>query len=124
MARLILTAAIAAVLTPAPAQAYLPGCNTRSCEKRVQKRIVHEQRRAAVRPYTAWLARVAQCESGGNWRINTGNGFYGGVQFTLSSWQAVGGRGMPHHAGKLEQQYRAVRLLRIQGRGAWPTCGR
>jgi len=83
----------------------------------------HDARQAVVRPYRAWLERVAHCESGGRWHINTGNGFYGGLQFTLSSWRAVGGSGYPHQATKLEQMYRAVRLLRIQGRGAWPVCG-
>ena len=76
-----------------------------------------------VRPYRAWLERTARCESGGRWYIATGNGFYGGLQFTLSSWRAVGGWGYPHNAGKLEQMYRGVRLLWLQGRGAWPVCG-
>lgn len=65
---------------------------------------------------------LAMCESGGNWATNTGNGFYGGLQFTLSSWQAVGGSGYPHHASKAEQIARAERLLAIQGWGAWPAC--
>ena len=51
--------------------------------------------------------RLAECESSGTWDINTGNGFYGGVQFTLSSWQAVGGEGYPHQASKAEQIKRA-----------------
>lgn len=76
-----------------------------------------------VAPYRAWLARVRQCESGSRYGIATGNGFYGAYQFTLSSWYAAGGRGMPHHASPLEQDYRAVRLLHLQGRGAWPVCG-
>lgn len=66
--------------------------------------------------------RLAQCESGGNWSINTGNGFYGGLQFTLSSWQAVGGSGYPHQASKSEQIARAEKLQAIQGWGAWPAC--
>ncbi|CAN5660880.1 hypothetical protein BH23PAT1_BH23PAT1_5600 [soil metagenome] len=66
--------------------------------------------------------RVAMCESGGNWSINTGNGYYGGLQFSLSSWQAVGGNGYPHQASKAEQIARAERLLAIQGWGAWPAC--
>lgn len=79
---------------------------------------------AVVAPHRAWLERVARCESGGDWSTNTGNGFFGGVQFSLTSWYAVGGRGYPHRASKLEQMYRAVRLLRVQGAGAWPVCGR
>jgi hypothetical protein len=82
-----------------------------------------DSRRAVVRPYRAWLERVAYCESGGRWHIATGNGYFGGLQFALGSWRAVGGRGMPHLNSKLEQMYRGVLLLRTQGRGAWPVCG-
>ena len=66
--------------------------------------------------------RLAQCESGGNWQINTGNGYYGGLQFALSSWRAVGGSGYPHNASKAEQIRRAELLLQRQGWGAWPAC--
>ncbi len=66
--------------------------------------------------------RLAQCESNEDWDINTGNGFYGGLQFTLSSWRAVGGTGYPHHASKQEQINRAEKLKAIQGWGAWPAC--
>jgi LysM repeat protein len=66
--------------------------------------------------------KLAQCESGGNWAINTGNGYYGGLQFTLGSWQAVGGSGYPHQANKSEQIARAEKLQAIQGWGAWPAC--
>lgn len=65
---------------------------------------------------------IAACESGGNWSINTGNGYYGGVQFSLSSWQGVGGSGYPHQASKAEQIKRAEMLLARQGWGAWPAC--
>ena len=66
--------------------------------------------------------RLAQCESGGNWSINTGNGYYGGLQFALTSWRAVGGSGYPHQASKAEQINRAEKLLAIQGWRAWPAC--
>lgn len=66
--------------------------------------------------------QLAQCESGGNWSINTGNGFYGGLQFTLSSWWAVGGSGYPNLASKAEQIARAKILQSMQGWGAWPAC--
>lgn len=66
--------------------------------------------------------RLAQCESGGNWAINTGNGFYGGLQFTLSSWRGVGGSGYPHLASRDEQIARAQILQSRQGWGAWPAC--
>lgn len=66
--------------------------------------------------------KIARCESGGNWSISTGNGFYGGLQFTASSWHAVGGRGLPNHASKSEQIARAKILQSRQGWGAWPAC--
>lgn len=66
--------------------------------------------------------RLAACESGGNWAINTGNGYYGGLQFSLSSWRAVGGSGYPHQASKSEQIARAEILKARQGWGAWPAC--
>ena len=65
--------------------------------------------------------RLAQCEAGGNWSINTGNGFYGGLQFTLSTWRAYGGTGMPHEASR-EQIAVAERVQDAQGWGAWPAC--
>ena len=65
---------------------------------------------------------LAACESGGNWSINTGNGYYGGLQFSLQSWRAVGGSGYPHQASKAEQIKRAEMLLARQGWGAWPAC--
>ncbi len=68
--------------------------------------------------------RLAQCESGGNWSINTGNGFYGGLQFTQSSWRGAGGSGSPQHASRSEQIRVAQRLQQMQGWGAWPTCSR
>jgi resuscitation-promoting factor RpfB len=66
--------------------------------------------------------RLAECESGGNWSINTGNGFYGGLQFTLSTWRAYGGTGMPHEATREEQIAVAERVQDAQGWGAWPGC--
>lgn len=68
-----------------------------------------------------WL-ELAQCESSGNWGIDTGNGYFGGLQFTLSSWRAVGGAGYPHEAHPMEQIARADYLQRIQGWDAWPAC--
>jgi LysM repeat protein len=67
---------------------------------------------------------VAQCESGGNWTINTGNGFYGGLQFTLSTWRANGGVGNPAKASRDSQVTVAERVLVSQGIGAWPVCGK
>ena len=138
MTAVILSTLVFAMGQPAdPQPVYMPGCNTHKCEHRVrpkakQRRVqrIHKAQvrwrahmRKVVRPYNSWLERTARCESGGRWHINTGNGFYGGLQFTLRSWAAVGGRGMPHLASILEQKYRGVKLLWLQGRGAWPVCG-
>jgi resuscitation-promoting factor RpfA len=71
--------------------------------------------------------KVAKCESGGNWKINTGNGYHGGLQFLGSTWRAYGGRkyaAQAHRATKAEQIAVARRVLAGQGPGAWPTCGR
>lgn len=65
---------------------------------------------------------VAQCESGGNWSINTGNGAYGGLQIKQSTWQANGGVGSPATATREQQIAVANRILAKQGPGAWPTC--
>ncbi len=66
---------------------------------------------------------IAQCESGGNWGINTGNGHYGGLQFKPATWSANGGVGSPAGASRAEQIRVAENVLRTQGLGAWPKCG-
>lgn len=66
--------------------------------------------------------RLAVCESGGNWGINTGNGYYGGLQFSASTWRAVGGSGLPHQASKAEQIKRGQILQSRSGWGQWPAC--
>jgi LysM repeat protein len=69
---------------------------------------------------------VAQCESSGNWSINTGNGFYGGLQFTKSTWDAYGGdqyAAYPNEASQAAQETVANAVLAGQGIGAWPVCG-
>jgi resuscitation-promoting factor RpfA len=70
--------------------------------------------------------RVAACESGGNWSINTGNGYYGGLQFSDRTWDGFGGEryaSSAHRATKAEQITVAKKVLAVQGPGAWPTCG-
>jgi LysM repeat protein len=72
-----------------------------------------------------WSA-IAQCESGGNWSTNTGNGFYGGLQFTEQTWQAYGGgqyASRPDLATESQQIAVAQKVLAGQGIGAWPVCG-
>ena len=77
----------------------------------------------AVPAGSPWDA-LAQCEAGGNWAINTGNGYYGGLQFSLSSWRAVGGTGYPHEHSRETQIAMGERLRAAQGWGAWPACSR
>ena len=69
--------------------------------------------------------RLAQCESGGNWSINTGNGYYGGLQFSLGTWQQYGGSSYaarPDLASREEQIAVAVRLRAARGYWPWPAC--
>jgi len=68
--------------------------------------------------------RLAQCESHGNWALNTGNGYYGGLQFSLATWQNVGGAGYPHEATRDEQIKRGQILQSRAGWGQWPHCSR
>jgi len=71
--------------------------------------------------------RVANCESGGNWHINTGNGYYGGLQFSYSTWRGYGGGNYAARAdlaSKGEQIAIANKVLAAQGWGAWPVCSR
>jgi uncharacterized protein YabE (DUF348 family) len=71
---------------------------------------------------TVW-DRLAECESGGNWSINTGNGYYGGLQFSLQTWQAYGGSGYPHENSREEQIRIAERVRDARGHyGDWPAC--
>jgi hypothetical protein len=65
---------------------------------------------------------VAQCESGGNWAANTGNGAYGGLQFKQATWSSNGGFGSPVNASREEQIRVAENVLASQGAKAWPKC--
>jgi LysM repeat protein len=72
-------------------------------------------------------SRLAQCESGGRWSINTGNGYYGGLQFSRSTWKAFGGTryaSTANRASRSEQIIIAEKVLDAQGWGAWPSCSR
>ncbi|MEU7813801.1 transglycosylase family protein [Pseudonocardia sp. NPDC049154] len=72
---------------------------------------------------SSWDA-LAQCESGGNWSINTGNGYYGGLQFNATTWRTYGGTGLPHQASKAQQIAVAEKVLAKQGWNAWPSCSK
>lgn len=79
---------------------------------------------ASAAPDSDW-DRLAQCESGGNWHINTGNGYYGGLQFSAGTWNAFGGREFAptaNQATRAQQIYVAEKVLAQQGWGAWPAC--
>ena len=81
---------------------------------------------ASAATASEWDA-VAQCESGGNWSINTGNGYYGGLQFSASTWAAYGGTqyaSQANQATKAQQIEIAEKVLASQGKGAWPVCGK
>ncbi|MCW2848312.1 MAG: resuscitation-promoting factor RpfA [Marmoricola sp.] len=72
-------------------------------------------------------SRLAKCESGGNWHINTHNGYYGGLQISSGTWRAHGGKkygSNAHRASKRQQVVIAKRIKRSQGWGAWPSCSR
>ena len=68
--------------------------------------------------------RLRMCESGNNYKINTGNGYYGAYQFNAGTWRAYGGKGLPHQASPAEQDYRAKLLYRARGWSPWPACSR
>ncbi|MGW6892561.1 transglycosylase family protein [Streptomyces chartreusis] len=80
---------------------------------------------ASAATASEWDA-VAQCEAGGNWSINTGNGYYGGLQFSASTWAAYGGTqyaATADQATKAQQIAIGEKVLAGQGKGAWPNCG-
>jgi uncharacterized protein YabE (DUF348 family) len=104
-------------------------------KKALRSRVLSEPRDAIVRVgtkeaptanyasgSTVW-DQLAECESGGNWAINTGNGYYGGLQFNLSTWRSYGGTGYPHENSR-EQQIAIAEKVRDAngGYGAWPHC--
>jgi uncharacterized protein YabE (DUF348 family) len=73
---------------------------------------------------TVW-DKIARCESGGNWAANTGNGYYGGLQFSLGTWHAYGGAGLPSSASRITQIAIAIKVRNASGGyGAWPACSR
>jgi hypothetical protein len=80
--------------------------------------------RASAPPVSPKMEAIAACESGGNPRADTGNGFYGKYQFTAQTWASVGGRGNPAEASEAEQDKRAALLYAREGASPWPVCGR
>lgn len=86
-----------------------------------------ESAREPERVAAAVWDRLALCESSGNWHVNTGNGYYGGVQISAETWREAGGSGFakrPDLATRAQQITVAEKILRMQGWGAWPSCAR
>lgn len=114
----------------AAAQAHAEAEARRRAEAEARaKREREAKRKAAAASTRAVWDRLAQCESGGNWSINTGNGYYGGLQFNLKSWEWAGGlkyAPRPDLATREQQIATAEVLLRIHpsGWGAWPACSK
>ena len=75
-------------------------------------------------PSDADFDRLAECESSGRWNLNTGNGYYGGLQFSPSTWRYLGGTGLPHEHSREVQIEMGRRQWRKSGWQAWPTCRR
>lgn len=104
----------------APSSTALPSANATS-QKPVEEKPVSAAPQANGGKWDA----IAQCESGGDWNINTGNGYSGGVQFSGSTWAAFGGTKYAPTAGqasKSQQIEIAEKVLASQGPGAWPVC--
>lgn len=111
--------------TPAPKVTRVAKASPKA-KKSVGKKTTAKKRSAPAQPSSGepdWDA-IAQCESGGNWAINTGNGYYGGLQFNLGTWQSNGGTGNPATASKTEQIRVANVLYSRRGLQPWPVCGR
>jgi resuscitation-promoting factor RpfB len=93
--------------------------NTQDIMQRSQPRVIMVGTKVPAGPWDA----LAECESGGNWQINTGNGYYGGLQFNLGTWQSYGGTGLPSQHTREEQIRVATKLRNASGGyGAWPAC--
>ncbi len=93
----------------------------RRAEKRAERREAAATQAVALPPH---LEAIAQCESGGDPTAVSANGMYHGkFQFSVATWQAVGGTGLPSHAPEAEQDMRAVMLYEQSGPGQWPVCG-
>ena len=117
-------AALAAAAASAPAQA--PAAATSASSQQSAPAASAQSTAAPAASSGANWSAIAACESGGNWSSNTGNGFYGGLQFTQQTWLAYGGgqyASSANQASESEQIAVAQRVLAGQGIGAWPVCG-
>jgi len=128
---LLLTSAtfLAADAVAMPSVAHAAPIHARAVPRyhRRYRRVHHRYRRRFVRaaiPTGDVWARLRACESGGNYRINTGNGFYGAYQFAAGTWHGLGYSGLPHQAPPEVQDAAAQRLQARSGWGQWPSCSR
>lgn len=119
---LVVTLALSAC-TPGQVSAWFAGHGKPITAQQAETVAVWANLRIAAMYHPAW-DQVAACESGGNWSINTGNGYYGGLQFNLGTWRSNGGGGYPHQASKAEQIRVATNLYNARGSSPWPHCGR
>lgn len=132
-AKIMATPSVLPEIDISGAAIYAPNLATRGEQIQLTKPPPPPPKPIVLTPHHYVFLRVADCESGdfkvpgsANWSINTGNGFFGGLQFTRSSWIAAGGleyAAYPHQASMYEQIIVAERLLQMQGPGAWPVCG-
>lgn len=117
-------AAIALVAPSVSSPVMSPGVLRLECSGACQRRVINDKRRATVRPYRSWLRRLRGCESTGNYRAISTSGLYtGAYQFDDQTWRSVGGSGRAMHAGRVEQDWRAVLLRKRRGVAPWPVCG-
>jgi LysM repeat protein len=106
---------------PAPEVTRVVSVERRAAPATGSRRSTVTRSSAAPASGSVW-DRLAQCESGGNWGINTGNGYSGGLQFSQGTWSANGGTGSASNASRAEQIRVAERVRASQGWGAWPAC--
>lgn len=93
-------------------------------QERAQEAVTTSRALPRSGPSASQWAALRSCEAGGDYSINTGNGYYGAYQFDLTTWRGVGGTGYPHQASPAEQDYRAALLYADRGAAPWPYCGR
>lgn len=103
--------------TPTPTPTVSP---TPTAEPQVENQVENQ---AENKDGDIW-EKLAQCESGGNWGINTGNGYFGGLQFSQGAWNLVNGAGNPSEASKEEQIERGKQLQALRGWGVWGECAK
>jgi hypothetical protein len=109
--------------SPDAERARLRGQSPDEIRARIRQ-LERQERRQNAPTASPVLEAIAACESGGDPTTDTGNGLYGKYQFTLATWQAVGGTGNPAQASEAEQDRRAAALYEQAGPSQWPVCGR